>query len=171
MSKRLLLFRHAKSAWPDGLEDRERPLASRGQKAAPVIGRYIAAHALTPQLVLVSPAKRTLESWDLVKAVLGMDVPHAIRRELYEATAGEILAVIRSAPSNIASLMIIGHNPGLHDLVRELDRNGDPVARARVAEKFPTAGLAVLIFDIDRWEDVRPEGGYLDAFTTPKSLE
>jgi phosphohistidine phosphatase len=168
---RLMLFRHGKSAWPAGVEDRERPLADRGRKAAPIIGRYMADHRLVPDLVIVSPARRAQQTWALAAEALGEDVPHKDDQRIYEAAPAAILNVIRWTRRGVGTLLLVGHNPGFQDLALELIGNGDEDALARLGKKFATAGLAVIDFDAERWRDVSARSGRLERFVTPKSIK
>jgi len=168
--KRLILFRHAKSSWSEGVEDHDRPLSDRGRKAAPVIGHYLAKAKLQPDLVIVSTARRAQETW--ARAVRAMKGPIETQnsREIYLASAEKLLEVIHGVDTSVGTLMLVGHNPGLEDLARLLmkELGGEPGARLR--EKFPTAGIAVLSFEVGSWADVAAESGALDRFVTPKTI-
>lgn len=168
--RRLILLRHTKSDWPDGIADQERPLAVRGRDAAPRIGAYLATEGLIADLVLVSPARRTRETWELVSAQLRA-MP-AVRSEprLYEAPVARLLSVVREQPAGVHTLMLVGHNPGSEDLARLLIGSGPGEARARMEEKFPTGGLAVIDLPVDDWEEAMPGRGRLDRFITPRAL-
>ncbi|RDJ09642.1 SixA phosphatase family protein [Rhizobium grahamii] len=168
--RRLLLLRHAKSAWPENVPDHDRPLAGRGEKAAPLIGRYLAREKLIPDLVLVSSARRTQETWGLLAKELPSAIAKRDTEDLYEASAAKIAAVVQTIDPKVRTLMLIGHNPGFQDLADGLIGEGDPAACTRIREKFPTAALAVIEFDADRWKDLRPRSGLLERFITPRSL-
>lgn len=167
--RRLLLLRHAKSAWPAGVADIDRPLNARGREAAPRLGAYLAAEGLVPDHVMVSPARRTRETWECVGAALPGCVPETVPM-LYEAASGRILDAVRSAPETAQCLLVIGHNPGFQDLALLLVGGGAREPRAALREKFPTAGLAVIDFTLDRWRDVERAGGRLERFVTPRNL-
>jgi phosphohistidine phosphatase len=164
---RLLLLRHGKSAWPDGIDDLERPLARRGREAAQHMGRYLAEEGLVPDLVLVSPAKRTEETWTLAKEVLAGVAARAEPR-IYEAPPERLLAVIREVDAEVGTLLLVGHNPGLEELLRLLLPAEERYARAKT--KFATAGLAVIDLDAPGWREVKPGVGSLERFVTPRSL-
>ena len=168
--KRLMLFRHAKSAWLEGLDDHERPLSDRGRKAAPVIGHYLAKARLQPDLVLVSTARRAQETWSRATRAMKGPIETESRRDLYMASADTLLDVIHGVDASVGTLMLVGHNPGLEDLARMLmrDLGGEPGKRMR--EKYPTAAIALLSFEVASWADVAPETGSLDRFVTPKSI-
>ena len=168
--RRLMLLRHAKSNWPEGVADRDRPLATRGREAAPVIGRYLAEELLLPDLVLVSPARRTAETWELVAPMLSDRPPSRIEPRIYEAPPQRLLQVVQEVEPAVRSLMMIGHNPGFEELASSLVSHGDRYAAARLNQKYPTCGLAVLDFAIDDWRDLVLCSGRLDRFVTPASL-
>ncbi|WP_029029185.1 SixA phosphatase family protein [Salinarimonas rosea] len=167
--RRLILFRHAKSAYPDGVGDHDRPLDARGRADAPRMGAYLAAEALLPDLVLVSSARRTQETFALAGAAIG---PVETREEprIYEAAAERLLGVVRETPDTVRTLLVIGHNPGMEDLATSLVGFGDRYAFARLREKFPTAAIAVIDLDAESWADVVPREGRLERFVTPKGL-
>ncbi|HEV7307258.1 histidine phosphatase family protein [Ensifer sp.] len=167
---RVMLLRHAKSAWPDGVADFYRPLAERGRKAAPLMGDYMARHALVPERALVSTAERAQETWKLVAGALPSGIAVENTRAIYEVGADQILSVIRATDGAVGSLLVVGHNPGMEDLALELVGSGDPDARMRLADKFPTAALAVLEFEAAGWRDLSPGGARLAHFVTPRSL-
>lgn len=168
--KHLLLLRHAKSAWPDGVEDHDRPLADRGRRDAPRMGAHISAAGLNPDFTLVSSARRTQETWALVAPALAKPCPSRTVTAIYEADPAAILKAIHEAPAESRTLLVIGHNPGFEDLVALLAPEGEAGALARLGTKYPTAGLAVIAFDIEAWADAAPGKGRLDAFVTPKTL-
>lgn len=165
--RRLILLRHAKSDWPDGASDIDRPLAPRGREAAPKIAAYLAAEGLIPDRVLVSPARRTQETWDLVRPALGT-VPDETVPQIYEAPVSRLLDVVRSIPDEVATALMIGHNPGFQDLARLLSKPGD--ARRALTKKYPTAGIAVIDLPATAWGEVEAGEGEVERFVTPKTL-
>jgi phosphohistidine phosphatase len=167
-----MLLRHAKSDWSQaGQRDHDRPLAARGRNAAPQIGTYMARHKLVPDQVLCSTAVRTRQTWDLIVAALPKPPQVTFERRLYEADPDDIIEVIRAAGGGIRSLLVIGHNPGLHEAANLLVASGDLDARERLREKLPTAGLAVIDFAFGSWSKVHPDCGRLDRFVVPRMLE
>jgi phosphohistidine phosphatase len=149
--RQLLLLRHAKSSWDDpDLDDFDRPLAERGLKAAKLMGRELAARDWLPDQVLVSSALRTRDTWRLVAAELPAHPRVAFAQPLYEASAADILGQIHKADRSSGCLMVVGHNPGLEDLAKQLAGPGSEAkARKRLEEKFPTAALARFVFEGD----------------------
>ena len=168
--KRLLLLRHAKSAWPEGVEDHDRPLGDRGRRDAPRMGAYMASAGLQPDFALVSSARRTQETWALVEQAFAKPCPSRTVPAIYEAEPAAILAAIRTAPEESETLLVIGHNPGFENLAALLVLGGDGDALERLRTKYPTAGLAVIVFDVECWENAAPGTGRLEGFVTPKTL-
>jgi phosphohistidine phosphatase len=173
----LLLLRHAKAAQnaSDG-KDHSRPLDERGRLAAAAMGRWIAAHPkIAPELVLCSTAERTRETLIIV-ADQGVTAPVRFERDLYLAEPGTILDCVAQASNAVERVMIIGHNPGIHELSRGLvgligARPAARLAFERMREGFPTCALAVIAFPhIGRWSDVAPGKGRFESFTRPKDL-
>ena len=169
--RRLLLLRHAKTERPVfGGDDRDRKLTARGQTDAPKIAAYMARHALIPDRALVSPTKRTRETWDLIATGIP-PAPRAIYDErLYDATPQAILDIVKQCPDKVSTLLVIGHNPGLHELAILLVATGEVDTRQRLSEKFPTSALAVIDFALDNWSRLHPQAGRLDHFVSPRSL-
>jgi phosphohistidine phosphatase len=170
--RRLLLLRHSKAErGVPGTPDRDRPLLERGRKDAGKIGAYLASHHLVPDRVVVSPAVRTQETWKACTTALTNGSGAMSVEKLYDATPHAILAVIQDAPASAHTLMVIGHNPGLHELAIMLIASGDIEARERLREKLPTSGLVIIDFAFDEWNRLHPQSGRLERFVSPKSLE
>jgi phosphohistidine phosphatase len=170
--KRLILLRHAKSAWDNpSTADFERPLSNRGRKAAPVVGAYLGRHGLVPGLVLTSSAKRAVETLDLLSA--GWQTKPSVRKlkTLYLAMPREMLRRVQTVGKEPDCVMLVGHNPGIADLANWLCSQGKAEQRASLARKFPTGAVAVIEFDVDDWAEVDAETGTLVAFVTPKQIE
>jgi phosphohistidine phosphatase len=167
----LTLFRHAKSSWADpSLDDFDRPLAPRGEEAAPLMGAFLAERGLIPDLVLCSASRRTRQTLGLAFGSLKSQPETQFLDALYHATVPALTATIRAAPDTAHHLMLVGHNPGLQSLALELIGGGDPAGRRAVAHKFPSAAVAVMIFDAPNWAAIGAGGGYLTIFMTPKQL-
>lgn len=169
--RRLILLRHTKSDWPAGLVDRDRPLAARGRRAAPLMGRLLVERGHVPDKVVVSPAVRTVETWALASAGL-LRLPAAEQdARIYEAPAYALANVIRETDEEVGTLLLVGHNPGIETLASELIAHGPKDQRQRLARKYPTGGLAVIDCAIDNWRDLAPGCGTLVAFTVPRDLD
>ena len=167
----VLLMRHAKSSWerPE-LADAERPLAPRGRKAAPLIARFLKDQRLIPDLVLCSHAERVRETWQLMTPLLGGEIACKTLRSLYLAAPSRLLEALRRAADEAGTLMLIGHNPGLGGLAASLAGAGPEQALRRLRAKFPTAAVAVLTFEMERWAELAPGAGRLERFVRPKEL-
>ncbi len=171
--KTLLLLRHAKSDWGDpGLDDFDRSLNARGRNAAPKMAQYIRAQNLTPDLVWCSTAQRVRQTWSLIGPALAKDdrdIEVAFRDDLYLAPPDQLLELIKTAPDTTGRMMIVAHNPGLHDLAISLAESARvPADLTQLEAGLPTAALAVLEFDIDRWTAIGR--GVLERFVRPKTL-
>jgi phosphohistidine phosphatase len=164
---RLMLLRHAKTASTEpGENDRDRKLTGRGRADAPVIGAYMAHHRLVPDLALVSPAVRAVETWDLVAGALPA-TPRTVKDErIYNASPRRLSTLVRET-RQAASILLVGHNPGLHELAVSLIASGDVDARERLFEKLPTCGLVVIDLPFDDWSKLNAHSGRLERFVTP----
>jgi phosphohistidine phosphatase len=167
--KQLFVLRHAKSSWDDSsLADFDRPLAPRGLKTAPLMGRELARRGWLPDLALVSPALRARDTWRLVAQELPKHVPAQFAEELYEAAAGVILARVRQA--KVTNLLVIGHNPGLqHFVLRLAGAGSDESVFTKIEAKFATAALARFTLDGD-WANLDFGGARLTHYLRPKDL-
>jgi len=134
------------------------------------MGAYMARHQLTPDLALISTAQRTRGTWEHIVAQISTRFPPIFDRRLYNAGGDAILRVIEQTDETVHVLLVIGHNPGLHDLARKLIASGDVESRERLNEGLPTAGLAVIDFAAESWRKLHPHGGRLERFVTPRSL-
>lgn len=169
---RLMIFRHAKAEKSaPGMRDRDRPLAARGLKDAPRMGAFMAHHKLVPRHALVSPSRRTRETWDGLAGALPKGIPVFYEDRLYDATPETIIAAIKETPAEIDTVIVVGHNPGLHETACLLIASGDVEARERLNEGLPTSGLAVIDFAGDDWEKLHPHSGRLERFVTPRQLK
>jgi phosphohistidine phosphatase len=167
----LSLLRHAKSSWDDpALDDFDRPLGERGVKAAPLMGRYLMAEDLRPDLVICSGAVRTRATLALIMPELGAPPPDiSYEDDLYLASASRLLGRVHKA-DRARNILLIGHNPGLHALALALVGDGKRRDLDALATKFPTAALAVFTFDVDKWSAVKAGTGALVRFVTPRQL-
>jgi phosphohistidine phosphatase len=173
--KRLYLLRHAKAVpGDDASDDHERALTVRGMHDASAIARYMHKNDMTPDLALVSSSARTRQTAELALRELGVSFAPDIRPTLYLAEPGRILSLLQGAPASADAILVVGHNPGMEALATYLAR--EPVRRKERArrdvleEKFPTAALAVLEFDIAKWRQLAPGEGKLVDFVRPRDL-
>jgi phosphohistidine phosphatase len=195
MTRRLILLRHAKSDWPD-VPDRDRPLAKRGRRDAPRIGRWLDEHGYQPDVVVVSDAARTRQTWDLVAPELGGSPAVHFEPRAYAASALTLLYLAQELPARYRTALLIGHNPGLSELATSLagppesttaagppesttavgplesDRATGPAVKdngPRPAISLPTAAVAVFEFTGD-WPSLTPGHARLINLTTPADL-
>ena len=174
--RRLMLLRHAKTETdaPSG-RDQDRRLDHRGQRDAAEMGDWMAAHPPIPEIVLVSHAVRARQTWDIAWEAMKDRVaaPQVeILSELYGADPAQILETIRTAtiPANPRRLLLVGHNPGMHEAALMLTGSGDKASARALTDNLPTAGLAILDFDVKDWGDVAYRRGKLVLFVSPKLL-
>jgi phosphohistidine phosphatase len=157
-SRRLVVLRHAKSAWPKGVPDAQRPLNERGRRDAPAAGGWLRRHVEYINAVLCSPAVRTRQTWELLSAMLD-DAPEPVfDARLYGAAAKKLLTVVRELPDDAGCAMLIGHNPGMADIVTLM--TGE-------SPKMRTSAIAVLRL-VGGWEAASPGGAALVAHATPR---
>jgi phosphohistidine phosphatase len=166
--RRLVLLRHAKSDWPD-VADHDRPLAKRGRRDAPAVGRWLGESSYAPDAVVCSTALRARETWELASAGLRTAVPGAsptVRFEsrVYEATVLGLLMLVREFPDEWGTALLVGHNPGMAELTVGLSAPScDPPTA------FPTAAVAVLAVP-GPWADTTPGEAGLLAFAIPADM-
>ena len=178
--RRLMLLRHAKTEHdaPSG-HDQDRRLDDRGRLDAAAIGGWIGRHPPVPDTVLVSTAVRAHQTWEIAREAMKDALREPARPpqvelldELYGAEPARLLKIIRMAEvSDPKRLMLIGHNPGMHEMALMLTGSGDATAKKALEDNLPTAGLAVLDFEIDDWSEVAFRRGKLVRFTSPKLLK
>ena len=169
--RRLLLLRHAKAErLQPGERDHDRRLAERGREDALQAGAYLSRHGDMPDQVIVSPATRTRETWELVAAGLTPQPPVVFEPRVYDASPETLLAIVQETAPGVRTLMMVGHNPGLHDLATHLIGTGDVDTRQSLREAFPTCGLAIVEFAFDRWNRLHAQAGRLERFVTPRSI-
>lgn len=174
MKKQLFLLRHAKSSWEDlSLPDHDRPLSKRGRKAAAAMRELFRSEKISPDLVWVSSARRTLQTleglqpWDKKPIV-------EVKEALYLASAPKILALLRDIPDSAGVVLLIGHNPGLHELAVLLfggrDHAADDPLAQRLADAYPTGALAQFALDCP-WSQIGKGSGRLARFVVPRELK
>lgn len=168
--KTLILMRHAKSAWPDGVSDFDRPLNERGQKNAPRMAKFLSQEGYVPDLVLVSPAKRTQETWSLMKHAL-KGCAHQTSQSIYEASAQSLLNLIHAQSDEVNTLMLVGHNPATEVLALGLASRHSLDLFPAIKLGFPTAGVAVLQAQDGVWRNLGAQGMDLLCFSAPKLLD
>ncbi len=155
----LIVLRHAKAAHVPGLADRERPLTDRGERDAGRAGETLRQMGLSPDLVLCSPSTRTRQTAELALAGLAPDAPVHLESEIYEAYPDELLELIGRTDDEVSTLLLVGHNPGVHELILNLTLSHDD-------EGFPPGAFAVL--ETGTWADLGPGDGRLVSRWNPK---
>jgi phosphohistidine phosphatase len=169
--KTLYLLRHAKSDWGNpGLDDHDRPLAPRGERAAAVMGVHFAQQGYQPSLVLCSSALRTRQTLEALLAHLPGAPELVVEKRLYLASSGQLLTRLQEVDDGRSGVLLIGHNPGIAELAHALPETGERASLRRLAARFPTAAAAVCEFDLERWRDLAPRSGRLLSYATPKDL-
>ena len=174
--RRLMLLRHAKTETeaPSG-HDQDRRLDDRGRRDAAEIGIWIGRHAPFPDRVLVSPAVRAHQTWEIAHAAMQGLAPQPeveFVPELYGADAAHLLRTVRMASvTDPKRLMLVGHNPGMHELALALTGGGDAAAKKALHDNLPTSGLAVFDFATHDWNEVAFRHGKLVLFVSPKLLK
>lgn len=168
----LAILRHAKSSWDDSaLDDFDRPLNDRGRKAARRVGREMKARGMRFDQVLASPAARVRETLDEVARGYGGELDVRFDDALYGASAEALLGFVRAIPGKAHAPLLVGHDPGLHQLVLRLTRDDGAKLRGRIAAKFPTGALAMIALDATRWDEVEPGSGEIRELILPRDLE
>lgn len=178
-SRMLLLMRHAKSAWPD-VPDRERPLAARGRRDAPLMGRWLRSAGCIPDRVVCSTALRASQTWQLARPALGGNPETVFDDRVYAASAAQLLDLVAGTPAGVGTLLVVGHDPAVPELARalaaaapesgaRLPDAGDPPASGRIRGKFPTAVVAAFGCAGD-WDLFAPGRAWLSCFAVPREL-
>jgi len=174
--KTVIVLRHAKSDWSDtALRDFDRGLNDRGYRAAAVMGRWAALNKLAFDAVIASPAVRVVETLRRFREAYGDSPEPAFDMRIYLAAGTTIAEVLSEAPEEVSSLLLVGHSPGLEELILTAARHDRRSAlRDSVETKLPTAALAVLDFDVEKWADLAEHfkgRATLRAFTRPRDLD
>lgn len=158
--KHLYLLRHAKSSWDDdAIADFDRPLNQRGLTAAPFMGELMARRAMSPELIISSPAKRAMQTAILVQGSSGLHGPMRYDERIYEASIQTLRSVVSQISDAISSVLIVGHNPGMEGIIRYL--TGDLIP-------MPTAALAVITLSVESWAEITADRGVLTEVYRPK---
>ena len=166
---RLWLLRHAKSSWDDtGVDDRDRPLAPRGERAADRMRQYVDDAGIRPDLVLCSSALRTRQTLALLLHAFERDLEIRIESSLYAFDAGSLLERLRAVPDDVGSVMLIAHNPAIQELAVRLASRGELLDQ--LVQKYPTAALAEIELPVGSWHEIGETPGQLTRFVVPREL-
>ncbi len=170
--KTLTLLRHAKSGWDDPVtRDFDRPLNAKGKRAAQTVGRNLRDLGLEFDHIVASPAIRVGETLDAVVSGYGRKLAPVWERRIYLASAATLLDVVHELPADADRVLLVGHNPGLEDLVLMLVPEAADGLRAQVEAKYPTATLAEMTLEIDGWNAVAAGGATLTRYIRPRDLD
>lgn len=159
MRRRLIVLRHAKSDWSGGVPDHDRPLAARGRREAELAGRWLRENAADIDLVVCSSATRAQQTWKRVARQLNPAPRLRVEDRVYGASERELMAIVKKLPDSAQTVLLIGHNPGLEELVAEL---------GGVGFAMKTSSIAVLSSRA-AWTEVKARWGKLEASVTPRS--
>ena len=169
--KQLAMMRHAKSDWGHpGLTDFDRPLNKRGRKAARAIGKALRHREITFDEVVSSPAQRAKETVERLADGLKYQPKVRFEPAMYLPSTSTLTNVIHALPDDLATIMIVGHNPGFHDLVLRLTREDGDGHRQRIEGNFPTAAFSLISFPVERWADIEPAIGEIRELILPREL-
>lgn len=167
----LYLLRHAKSDWGDArLDDHDRTLTARGERACDVMGELLGRCSPVPGLALSSSARRAVDTVEKLLPHLTPTPPLRIERGLYLAAPSELSDCLAAVEDAVESVLLVGHNPGLHAFAVDLVGRADEEVLDRLTRKLPTAALVHLAFPVDHWWEIRPGRGRLVRFATPREL-
>ncbi len=165
----LWLLRHAKSSWDDpSLDDKDRPLAPRGERAADLMRDHLAVEVINPELVLCSSALRARQTLARVLPALGTALEVRIEPSLYAFDVGVLLDRLRRVSADVASVLLVGHNPAMQELAERIADRGERLDD--LSRKFPTGALAEIEFGLDSWIDLAERPGELVRFVVPREL-
>jgi phosphohistidine phosphatase len=168
----LTTLRHAKSSWDEpGLDDFDRPLNDRGRKAARRVGRELKRRKVRFDHVVASPAVRVRETIEEIANGYGKLPDVSFDAQIYGASAEALLHVVRRMPETAHAPLLVGHNPGMQRLVLALAREDRGGLRGRIAEKYPTAALAMIELEVTRWDEVEARSGTIVELILPRELD
>jgi phosphohistidine phosphatase len=169
--RKVILLRHAKASRDDpAIDDHDRPLNARGRAAAPLMGRWLAERGHVPDTVLCSSSERTKETVRRIAEVLPGWPEPAVEGELYHASPEAMRARLARLAQECRTVMLVGHNPGLASLLRELSDGRENPRCRRAYEHFPTGAAAVLELELETWSDIGFAKARLVDFATPRQL-
>ncbi len=164
--KRLILMRHAKSDWDNHLPDIKRPLSSRGEREAPIMGKFLRSNGVIPELVISSPSQRTRETFGYLKQEIKDRLDVVYDETIYENEPQEIVSLVKKTSDTITTLMILGHNPSMEELAQLFSG----LSLNKFCDKFSTSSVVLLEFDIEKWSDIDTKKGKLVFYKSPKNL-
>ncbi len=162
--KNLLVMRHAKSDWTNSsISDFERPLNHRGIKSAPLMGNELLKKGLIPDLIISSPANRAKTTAEMAAKACNYNSEIRFEQEFYFGSIEGIINIIKNSNNLYEKIMIVGHNPTSESLIYKLLKNQNH-------QTMSTAAIASLIFDVDKWKDIKPQSAILEWVIAPKDI-
>jgi phosphohistidine phosphatase len=170
--RRIVLLRHAKSSYPSGVPDHDRPLAGKGRRNAQAAGAWLVTEGPRISLALCSDAIRARHTWEIIRSELvkaDRDAPTMLEPYLYGASPLDLLSLVRELPGEITTVVVVGHEPTMSEAALWLAGDGsDPDALARIRDKFPTGGIAVLRLTTG-WSELAAGTAVLETFVKPRA--
>ena len=163
----MIAVRHAKSSWDHDVDDHDRPLSGRGRRDADALGRLLMQRALAPDLVLCSTAARTRETWERAQAMGVTAGEVRLVRGIYHAWVPELVRLVRETPDELSTVLLLGHSPGIPDLVEHVCVRTDSPDWAQLDQKYPTSGVAVVNVP-GSWRELGTATADLVTFAIPR---
>lgn len=160
--KRLLVLRHAKSSWKGSLRDFDRPLNARGVREAELMGQFIATSSLRPEGIISSPALRARSTAELFVSSTGLNIPMAFEPGIYDASLSQLLNIVSEFDDAKATLLMVGHNPGIEQLLKFVCDG---------VHHVPTASLGSIVIESDKWQAIKLSEARLEWLRTPEQLD
>lgn len=171
VSRNIIFLRHAKSDLSLNYNDKDRILNSKGIEASKTIGKYLSNLDLQPNFVICSTAKRTFQTYQIIVEFLKKEPELYLTDDLYQASFENIINIIKKTKNNYQNIMIIGHNPGIHNIVTYLINPSDKKPYLKLIQSYPTGAITRINFNIKKWSKINYQIGFLLDFTTPKMLQ
>ena len=171
VNKNLFLLRHAKSELNPDFDDKDRILSTKGVKDSELVGQYLTILDSQPEYIICSSAKRTLQTFQIISELLRKKTENYITDDLYNASLEEIIKIINDIPENFQNVMLIGHNPGIHNIATYLSSPSKESVYLKLLQSYPTSTLSILNFNIVSWNKARYQSGKLIDLTEPKILK
>ena len=169
--KTLTLLRHAKSSWAEpGMKDFDRPLNKRGREAARLVGADLKRRKISFDHILASPAVRVRDTLEELENAYGSPLDISFDEQIYLASPKALLSLVRALPETDASVLLVGHNPGMHEFALQLSKEDSDGLRGRITGKYPTGALASIELPVDRWSDAGTKLGTISALVLPREL-
>ena len=170
VNKNLFLLRHAKSDLNPDFDDKDRILSPKGVKESELVGQYLNKLDSQPEYIICSSAKRTLQTCQIIEKLLKKMPENYITDDLYNASLEEIIKIITDIPDNFQNVMLIGHNPGIHNIATYLSSPSKESVYLKLLQSYPTGTLSILNFNIVSWNKASYQSGILIDLTPPKIL-